>query len=88
MLGYQAVLLLLALELAWAAYPRGLANVFAVAGLAAAAAFAERGRIRIGGVTEASISVLPTVFAAAVLGPLAATTVAAASFIGDFPLFA
>lgn len=87
MYGYQGVLLLLALGLAWAAHGHGLGNPAAVAGLAAAAAFAERGRIRIGGLTEASISVLPTVFAAAVLGPLAAMLVAAASFIGDFPLF-
>src|SRR5438034_4064656 len=84
--GYQAVLLALALLLAWPAYGKRLGNPFAVAGLAATAALAERGRIRIGGVTEASISVLPTVFAAAVLGPLAAIIVAAASFIGDFPL--
>jgi putative nucleotidyltransferase with HDIG domain len=84
--GYQAVLLVLALGLAWAAYGHGLGNPVAVAGLAATAAIAERGRIRIGGITEASISVLPTVFAAAVLGPLAAIVVAAASFIGDFPL--
>jgi putative nucleotidyltransferase with HDIG domain len=84
--GYQAVLLVLALLLAWAAYSKGLGNPVAVAGLAATAAIAERGRIRIGGVTEASISVLPTVFAAAVLGPLAAMAVAAASFVGDFPL--
>ena len=74
------------LLLAWAAHSHGLGNPVAVAGLAATAALAERGRIRIGGVTEASISVLPTVFAAAVLGPLAAIAVAAASFIGDFPL--
>lgn len=85
--GYQAVLLALASVLAWAAYSGGLGNPVAVAGLAATAALAERGRMRIGGVTEASISVLPTVFAAAVLGPLAALIVAAASFIGDFPLF-
>lgn len=84
--GYQALLLAAAVGLAWAAYGHGLGNPVAVAGLAATAALAERGRIRIAGMTEASISVLPTVFAAAVLGPLAALAVAAASFIGDFPL--
>jgi putative nucleotidyltransferase with HDIG domain len=63
----------------------GLGNPWAVAGLGCAAAIAERGRVRIGGVTEASISLLPTVFAAAVFGPLAAMVIASASFIGDFP---
>jgi putative nucleotidyltransferase with HDIG domain len=86
MYGYQGLLLALALGLASAAYQHGLGNPAAVAGLAATAALAERGRIRIAGITEASISVLPTVFAAAVLGPLAALAVAAVSFVGDFPL--
>jgi putative nucleotidyltransferase with HDIG domain len=65
----------------------GVGNLWAVAGLAFAAAIAERGRVRIGGVTEASISLLPTVFAAAVFGPLAAMIIATASFVGDFPPF-
>jgi putative nucleotidyltransferase with HDIG domain len=60
-------------------------NPLAVAGLAAAAAVAERGRVRIAGVTEASISLLPTVFAAAVFGPLAAMVIAAASFLSELP---
>src|SRR5207247_2294751 len=64
----------------------GIGDPVAVAGLAATAAIAERGRVKLGGVTEASISLLPTVFAAAMFGPLAAMIVAAASFIGDFPL--
>lgn len=83
--GYQAVLFALAMGLAWLAYPHGLGDPLTVAGLAAAAALSERGRTQIGNI-EASISVLPTVFAAAVLGPLAATIVAASSFLGDFPL--
>src|SRR5262245_21468641 len=87
MQAYQACLLALAGGLAWAAHDRGLGQPFAVVGLAAAAALAERGRIRIGRVTEASVSVVPTVFAAAVLGPLAGLIVAAASFLGDFPFF-
>src|SRR5262249_25140736 len=46
---------------------------------------AERGRVRLDNATEVSISLLPTVFAAAVFGPLAAMIVAACSMIGDFP---
>src|SRR5262249_32677004 len=84
--GYQAGLLIVALSLAWVAFAHGLGNPVAVAGLAATAALAERGRIRVGGMTAASISVLPRVLAAAVLGPLAAFVVAAASFVGVFPL--
>ncbi len=60
-------------------------NVWAVGCLAIAAAIAERGRVRLGTHTEASISLLPTVFAAAVFGPFPALVVAAASFLGDFP---
>jgi putative nucleotidyltransferase with HDIG domain len=86
MLAYQGVLLGLALVLLALASSRGLGNPFAVVGLACVAAVAERGRVQLGGATEASISVLPTVFAAAVFGPLAAMIVAAASFMGDFPL--
>lgn len=68
------------------AIPRGVGNVYAVVGLAVVAAMAERGRVQLGGATEASISLLPTVFAAAVFGPLAGAIVGAASFVGDFPL--
>src|SRR5262249_30056534 len=63
----------------------GLGNPIAVAGLAIVAAISERGRVSLGGVTEASISLLPTVFAAGVFGPLAGSLVAAASLLGDFP---
>src|SRR5271154_2462456 len=76
--GTACVLVLLAV-------PHGLGNPYAVLGLAAVAALAERGRVSLGGPTEASISLLPTVFAAAVFGPLAGALVAAASFLGDFP---
>jgi putative nucleotidyltransferase with HDIG domain len=84
---YQAVLAAAAGGLIAAAVVTGsgLGNPWAVLGLASAAAVAERGRVRIGGVTEASISILPTVFAAAVFGPLAAMVIAVASFVGDFP---
>jgi putative nucleotidyltransferase with HDIG domain len=87
MYAYQGVLLTLAACLCVLASRRGLGDIGAVAGLAAVAAVAERGRVRLAGDAEASISLLPTVFAAAVLGPLAGLLVAAASFIGDFPYF-
>jgi len=86
MLAYQGTLLAVALTLLGLAWTRGVGNPFAVLGLAVVAAVAERGRVRLGTVTEVSISVLPTVFAAAVFGPLAAMIVAAGSFAGDFPL--
>ncbi|MDP9278570.1 MAG: HD-GYP domain-containing protein [Gemmatimonadota bacterium] len=62
-----------------------LGNVWAVLGLALVAATAERGRVRLGENIEASISLIPTVFAAAVFGPLAAMVVGSASFAGEFP---
>ncbi|HUY71006.1 MAG TPA: HD-GYP domain-containing protein [Gaiellaceae bacterium] len=86
MLRYQAALLASALALLAISVPRGLGNPFAVLGLAVVAALAERGRVQLSSVTQVSISVLPTVFAAAVFGPLAALIVAAASFLSDFPL--
>lgn len=86
---YQAVLVTATLLLAMAviAAGKGLGNGWAVAGLATVAALSERGRVRLGENIEASISLIPTVFAAAVFGPLAAMVVAGASFIGEFPRF-
>ena len=86
LLAYQGVLALFALVLATLAIPYGLHDPWAVLGLAAVGAIAERGRVNLGDKAEASISLLPTVFAAAVLGPLAGLLVAAASFVGEFPL--
>jgi putative nucleotidyltransferase with HDIG domain len=54
-----------------------------VLALAAAAAVAERSSVRITRTTELTISVLPTLFAAVLFGPLAAGVVGAASMIGD-----
>jgi putative nucleotidyltransferase with HDIG domain len=85
LLAYQGVLAIIALVLAASATPYGLNDPWAVAGLAAVGAIAERGRVRLANDAEASISLLPTVFAAAVLGPLAGLLVAAASFAGEFP---
>jgi putative nucleotidyltransferase with HDIG domain len=84
--GYQCVLAVVALALVALGIPYGLADPWAIAGLAAVGAIAERGRVRLANDAEASISLLPTVFAAAVLGPLAGLLVAAASFVGEFPL--
>lgn len=55
-----------------------------VMGLAAAAAFAERGSVRLSSTVDESISALPMLFAAVLFGPLAALIVASASMLGDF----
>ncbi len=56
-----------------------------VIGLAAVAAIAERGRVKLARNIEASISLIPTVFTAATLGPLAAMIVSGVSMLGEFP---
>lgn len=61
-----------------------LGSPWGIAALAAAAALAERGSVRIDSKIEESISLLPTVFAAVLFGPLAAMAVGAASMLGDF----
>jgi HD-GYP domain-containing protein (c-di-GMP phosphodiesterase class II) len=55
----------------------------AVVALAAAAAIAERSSIRLTRNTELSISVVPTLLAAVLFGPLAAAAVGGASMLGD-----
>jgi putative nucleotidyltransferase with HDIG domain len=55
-----------------------------IAALALTALSAERQSVRVGPHTEMSVSVLPIVFAAVVLGPLAAMIVGAAALLGDF----
>src|SRR5207302_844234 len=45
---------------------------------------AERQSVRVGPHTEMSVSVLPILFAAVVLGPLAAVIVGASALVGDF----
>ncbi len=55
-----------------------------VAALAGAAAFSERGTVRLSRTIEESVSALPMLFAAVLFGPLAALVVAAASMLGDF----
>ena len=85
MLAYQGALLGVALTLLYLALPYGLGSPAAVIGLAVIAAIAERGRVSIDNTAGVSISVLPTVFAAAVFGPLAALVVSASSLLGDLP---
>jgi putative nucleotidyltransferase with HDIG domain len=55
----------------------------AVLALAVAGAVAERSSVQLTRTTEQSISVLPTLFAAVLFGPLAAAVVGAASMLGD-----
>lgn len=60
-----------------------LGDTWAVAGLAVVSLFSERGRVKLGQSTEASISLLPALFAAVLFGPLAAMIVFAASMLND-----
>jgi len=61
----------------------GLEAPLTVLALALAAVIAERSSVRLTRTTEQSISVLPTLFAAVLFGPLAAAVVGAASMLGD-----
>lgn len=71
----------LAILLATLGYTLG--NVWVTLGLAGIAGFSERGRVKLGSNVEESISLLPTLFAALLFGPLAAMVVFAASMLGD-----
>jgi putative nucleotidyltransferase with HDIG domain len=70
-----------AAALVWSAV--GIGAPWAVLFLAVVAAFAERGSVRLTATTEVSISLVPTVVAAVLFGPLAAMIVAAASMLPD-----
>jgi putative nucleotidyltransferase with HDIG domain len=61
-----------------------LGNIWVVVTLAAVAALAERSSVRLTSTMEESISLLPTVFAAVLFGPLAAMAIGAASMLADF----
>jgi len=83
---YVASLVALALSLALASdllTHRFAGEVWAVVALIAVAALSERGRVRLSRTTESSIALLPVIFAAVVLGPLAALAVGAGSLLGD-----
>ena len=85
-LAYAAVLWMLAIGCGCALVVAGepLANPYAVGLLALVAAITERGRISLTSNLSVSISLVPTLFAAVVFGPLAAMLVAAASFVSEF----
>ena len=57
----------------------GISNPWPVAALCVIAAVSERAHIRLTSTTSQSISILPTLFAAVLFGPLAAMLVGAAS---------
>jgi hypothetical protein len=63
---------------------QGVGNIYVVALLGLVAAIAERGRVELRSGVSHSISLVPTLFAAVLCGPLAAGLVAAASFLGEF----
>ena len=58
-------------------------DVWTVAALCAIAAVSERGLVRLTSTTSQSISILPTLFAAVLFGPLAGMLVGAASLAGE-----
>ena len=58
-------------------------DIWTTLALCAIAVIAERGTVRLGKTTEQSISLLPTLFAAVMFGPLAAAMVGGASMLGD-----
>lgn len=80
--GLAILAVLVALSVALAGYSLG--NVWVVATLASVAALAERSSVRLTSTMEESISLLPTVFAAVLFGPLAAMVIGAASMVADF----
>lgn len=83
---YTAILGIVAVSLAVALtiHQTHFASPWAVGALAILGAAAERGRVRLSPNLELSISLVPTLFAAVVFGPLAAMIVAAASIGSDF----
>src|SRR5262245_34723824 len=60
-----------------------IGNLYVVALLGVVAAVAERGRVELRAGVSHSISLVPTLFAAVLCGPLAAGVVAAASFVSE-----
>jgi putative nucleotidyltransferase with HDIG domain len=86
---YVASLTVLAGTLAYALIQldQGIGSPWTVLALAASAAIAERGTVRLTETTELSISPVLTLFAAVLFGPLAGGLVGAASELGDSELF-
>ena len=87
MASYQVILFMATLGMLIGLWDlHGLRSSPLVVGLLAiTAAVGERARVRIAASVEASVSLLPTVFAAALFGPVAGMIVAASSYFGDLP---
>src|SRR3954469_1513415 len=82
---YAAVLAVIAVSLAVSlvALGYGIGDPWTIAALCVIAAVSERGLVRLTSTTSQSISILPTLFAAVVFGPLAAMLVGAASLLSE-----
>src|ERR671932_257386 len=82
---YFAVLLVGAVAVAVALVEAGyeIGNIPSVAALALVAAVSDRASVRLSATAESSISLLPTLFAAVLFGPLAAMIVHGSSLLGD-----
>jgi putative nucleotidyltransferase with HDIG domain len=82
---YAATLALTSIALAAGLVALGydLGDGWTVAALCVIAAISERGLVRLTSTTSQSISILPTLFAAVLFGPLAAMLVGAASLVGE-----
>ena len=61
-----------------------MGDLWIIATLVVVAAFAERSTVRLGKDTEQSISLVPTLFAAVLFGPLPAVVVGIGSMVGEF----
>src|SRR6266542_3931006 len=83
---YATTLVVVAVSIAGALIASGyaLGDGWSIAVLSAAAALSERGRVHLTSTTEESISLLPTLFAAVLFGPVAGMIVGAASLITEF----
>lgn len=77
---------LTALALVYAGF--GIGDPLTVLALALVGVAAERGEVRLSKATQQSISLLPTLFAALLFGPLAAAIVHGATMLGDSELYA
>lgn len=64
-------------------YAPNLGNIYVLTGLALAAAVAERSRVGLGNGLDASIAMLPILFAAVLYGPLPAMIVGCVSYVSD-----
>jgi putative nucleotidyltransferase with HDIG domain len=73
-----------AVAIALSALNYGVGDPWTLAALCVIAAISERGLVRLTSTTSQSISILPTLFAAVLFGPLAAMLVGAASLLSEF----